>query len=129
MEIEIVSKSSELKDIQTFLVAHNVDASLATLRVREDDSDEEQNLTRSLALDPAVVATIAGSLGTVLGALITGLLDYMKQRSVSQAGQIILETRNGDKISVPRGTSIQEIDQLVKKLAEMQDTVQKMHIS
>jgi nitrate reductase NapAB chaperone NapD len=112
MELEITSKSKSPQKLRDLLETHlDWDDSYGTLRVRVP--------ARNILADPAVVVAIVGAAGTVLGALIAGLLQIAQ-------GEIMLQTRNGNIIKVPRGTSLENIDQLIQKLDKMRDGVDRV---
>lgn len=112
MELEITSESKSPQELRDLLETQlDWDDSYGTLEVRV--------LTRNMLADPAVVVAIVGAAGTVLGALIAGLLQIPQ-------GEIMLQTKNGDIIKVPRGTSLKKIDQLIQKLDKMSDGVERV---
>lgn len=116
MELEITSASKSPHELRDLLEAHLArNDSYGPFRVRVP--------TRNMPSDPAVVVAIMGAVGTVLGALIAGLLQVVQHYAT---GEIVLETEDGAKITVPRGTSLEEIDRLIEKLDKMRNGVKRV---
>jgi len=68
------------------------------------------------SLDPAVLVAVVGSIGTGLGALVTGILKVAAQKG---SATIMLQGRSGRRIEVPANTppdKISEYIQLAKQL-------------
>jgi len=66
--------------------------------------------------DPALLIALVGVLGTGLGALITGLLDMIKQIK-SQA--IEIHGKSGRILKVPANISPEELDQLIERAIKL----------
>lgn len=64
-------------------------------------------------LDPTVLVAIVGAAGTGMGALITGLMQFLNQNAQKK---IVLQTKDGTRLEVPANTPVEKIDLLLKKL-------------
>ena len=74
-------------------------------------------------IDPAILVAIVGTLGTALGALITGLLQVAQQTA---AKKIVLQSQSGQRLEVPAGISPEELDNLIEKLKVLDDNIVKI---
>lgn len=74
------------------------------------------------SLDPTVVVAIVGLTGPAIVALISGLLELVKQKNsdkvTAQASKIVFEA--GDRrLEIPVNTRPEEIDQYIEKIKQM----------
>ena len=66
--------------------------------------------TRSL--DPTVLVAITSSVGTVIGAIVTGLVQLVGRKR----GTIIVHTRHGERIEVPENVAPEQLELVVSKI-------------
>ena len=66
--------------------------------------------TRSL--DPTVLVAITSAVGTVVGAIITGLVQIVGRKG----GTIIVHTRHGDRIEVPEDVEPEQLELVIAKI-------------
>jgi hypothetical protein len=86
---------------------------------RELEADPAFELRRPLqrerAMDPIVLASIVGTLGTVLAPLLTGLLRLARE---SPTKTIQIELENGRKLKVPVDLPPEELERLIERLQQ-----------
>lgn len=81
--------------------------------------------TRLRGMDPTILVAIAGAGGAAIGALITGLLQILKQ---TIANKIVMQTRSGYRLEIPANLSPEEIEALIEKLRKLDTQGIKMAI-
>ncbi len=67
-------------------------------------------VTRSI--DPTVLVAATSTVGAVVGALITGLLQLAQDR---RSGSIIVVTRDGSRLEAPASVTAEQLDLLVTR--------------
>jgi len=67
-------------------------------------------------IDPTILVALVGTLGTGLGALITGILQVLKQTAMQK---IIIQTENGSKFDIPADMSPEKLDILIEKIKKV----------
>jgi hypothetical protein len=68
-------------------------------------------------LDSTVLVALVGVTGTALDALISGILQILKEK---HTGKIILQGRNGQKIEVPATMPFECIEKLIRKTSDLE---------
>jgi len=73
--------------------------------------DIHLKVRRFRSMETAILVAIVGSIGTGLGALITGILKVVAQKGVTK---IVLQGRSGRRIEVPSSTPTDKINEYVQ---------------
>lgn len=67
-------------------------------------------------LDPIVLVAIVSAASTALGALITGLFQWLHQ---SSSRRIVIESASGDRLEFPADLKPEEIDALIERVGKL----------
>ena len=67
--------------------------------------------------EPGLLIAIVTVSGTVMGALITGLLGIVQK---SGGSTIVIQSRHGSRLEIPASTPLKKVDFYVTKLKEME---------
>ena len=101
------------RDLKQQLEASPYEAgSLYTLQLEE----EPVHYRSAGSPETIVLVAVVGAVGSGLAALLTGLLQLVKQRA---SQKILIQSRNGTRLEVPASTPIADIDSLIEKIREM----------
>lgn len=115
MEIKIVSKYS------------SIDSSIINeiiLSLGEEIEIIPQNpLTVTRGLDPTVLVSLVGTGGTILGALLSGFFQLLKQKG---ANTITIISKGGAQISFPANYSVEKLEAAKKLVMELDSGIEKI---
>ena len=119
MEITITSESQKSRDVKNSLESDQWIS-------REDVQFEMREAEHSRrAIDPTVLVAIVGAAGTSLGALLTGLLQVLKQ---TKSRQIVIQTKNGTRVEIPSDIAPNELDAIISKVRDLEAEKINIHI-
>jgi hypothetical protein len=107
--LTITTKRITAKKLREIVQSAIEDASLDQIKLLEENEIER-------GFDATVIIAVAGSIGTVVGALVTSLLKILESKS---SRTIILQSSSGAKLEIPTNMPKKEVKWYIDKIMEM----------
>ena len=110
-------------EIQIILRTGNIDLVELKKLLEEKTSGKEiaLEIRRPAAIfrapESSILLAIVATSGTALGALVSGILQIIKERS---AKRIVIQSKSGTRLEVPRDIKSDELEVLVSKIRELE---------
>lgn len=86
----------------------------------------ERRTSSDYLVDPIVLVAVVGGSSAAISAIVSGLLRILEARLGPRTGRISIEGREGGKVTVPAGTPLAQVEQLIRLQRDMD--IERIHI-